>query len=113
MSGWESDAQVALGLVLAAPLLAVIGFALFDIVRRRDLGAVRTAVYAALVVFVLPATLLYLLSRPTSVVRHRERERDDWRDELLDRLEQRPGDPPAIGRRQEQLLAARVDELRR
>jgi hypothetical protein len=113
VSTWELEVREVLTLLLVLPLLVVIGFALVDIVRRRDLGAVRKAVYAALVVLVLPATLLYLLSRPTSIVRHRERPTDDWRDELLDRLEQRPGGPPAISRRQEQLLAAQVDELRR
>ena len=113
MSGWELDAREALAALLVLPLLVVVVFALVDIVRRRDLGLVRKAVYVALVVFVLPATLLYLLSRPTSIVRHRERPSDDWREELLDRLEQLPGGRPAISRRQEQLLAARVDELRR
>lgn len=113
MSAWELDAREVLAVLLVLPLLVVIVFALVDIVRRRDLGLVRTTVYVALVVFVLPATLLYLLSRPTSIVRHRERPHDDWREELLDHLEQRPGGPPAISRRQEQLLAARVDELRR
>lgn len=113
MSAWELDAREVLAVLLVLPLLVVIVFALVDIVRRRDLGLVRKAVYVALVVFVLPATLLYLLSRPTSIVRHRERPHDDWREELLDHLEQRPGGPPAISRRQEQLLAARVDELRR
>jgi hypothetical protein len=113
VSGWELEAREVLAVLLVLPLLVVIVFALVDIVRRRDLGLVRKAVYVALVVFVLPATLLYLLSRPTSIVRHRERPSDDWREALLDRLEQRPGGPPAISRRQEQLLAARVDELRR
>lgn len=112
MSGWELDVREVLAVLLVLPLVVVIVFALIDIVRRRDLGLVRKAVYVALVVFVLPATLLYLLSRPTSVVRHRERPVDDWRDELLTRLEQRPGGPPVLGPRQEQLLAARVDELR-
>jgi hypothetical protein len=112
VSGWELDVREVLAVLLVLPLLVVIVFALVDIVRRRDLGLLRKAVYVALVVFVLPATLLYLLSRPTSIVRHRERPVDDWRDELLARLEQRPGGPPALGRRQEQLLAARVDELR-
>jgi hypothetical protein len=45
-------------------------------------------------------------------VRHRERDRDDWRDDLLARLEMRPGDPPAVSRRQEQLLLERVEALR-
>ncbi len=112
MSGWELEAREVLAVLSVLPLLVVIVFALVDIVRRRDLGLVRKAVYVALVVFVLPATLLYLLSRPTSIVRHRERPSDDWREELIDHLEQRPGGPPAISRRQEQLLAARVDELR-
>jgi hypothetical protein len=113
VSTWELDARTVLSLLLVLPLLVVIVFALVDILRRRDLGLLRKAVYVALVVFVLPATLLYLLSRPTSIVRHRERPVDDWRDELLARLEQRPGGPPAVGPRQEQLLAARVDDLRR
>jgi hypothetical protein len=113
MSTWQGDAQAALGLLLVLPLLVVIVFALVDIVRRRDLGPLRKAVYLALVILVLPATLLYLLSRPTSIVRHRDHDRHDWRDELLDRLEQRPGDPPPVGPRQEQLLAQRVAQLRR
>ena len=112
-SGWEVEARPVMIVLSGLPLLVVIVLALSDIVRRRDLGPVRKVVYLALVVIVLPATLFYLLSRPTSIVRHRERPRDDWRTGLLDRLEQRPGGPPAISRRQEQLLAARVEELRR
>jgi hypothetical protein len=81
-------------------------------VRRGDLPLLRKVVYATVVVLVLPATLLYLLSRPTSIVRHRERIEDDWRDGLVDALEARPGAPPVLGRREEQLLAERVAQLR-
>jgi len=112
MSRAMRDGEVVVSVLLSLPIFAVWAFALFDIVRRPDLRVVRKVVYAVVIVLVLPMTLLYLLARPTSIVRHRTRERDDWRDELLARLESRPGDPPVVGRRQEELLLERVDALR-
>lgn len=113
MSRWQADAEVVLSVLLTLPILAVWAFALVDIVRRGDLPWIRKVVYAAVVVLVLPATLLYLLSRPTSIVRHRERNVEDWREGLVDLLEAPPGSPPVLGRRQEQLLAERVAQLGR
>lgn len=106
------DGQVVVSVLFALPIFAVWAFALFDIARRSDLRLIRKVVYAAVVVLVFPATLLYLLSRPTSIVRHRDREREDWRDDLLAQLETRPGDPPVLGRRQEELLLEQVRALR-
>ena len=112
MNRMVRDGEVVVSVLLSLPIFAVWAFALFDIVRRPDLRLVRKVVYAAVVVLVFPSTLLYLLARPTSIVRHRGREREDWRDELLARLELRPGDPPVVSRRQEQLLLERVEALR-
>ncbi|MHB1139017.1 MAG: hypothetical protein ACYC2O_08670 [Microthrixaceae bacterium] len=112
MSRLSDDAQLLISLLFSLPILAVWAFALVDIVRRPDLKVVRKVVYSLVVVLVFPVTLLYLLSRPTSIVRHRDRTREDWRDELLDRLDARPGDPPVVGIRQEQLLLERVERLR-
>lgn len=99
-------------LLLSIPILVVWGFTLFDISRRPDLRRARKVVYAVIVVLVFPAALLYLFSRPTSIVRHRERNRPDWRNDLLARLETPPGGRPAVGPRQEELLLERVDQLR-
>lgn len=54
-----------LPLVAAIPLLLLIGYTLFDIVRRTDLSWARKVVWAVLVV-VLPVvgTFLYLVARP-------------------------------------------------
>jgi len=106
-----ADAEVAVSLLLSLPLLVVWGFALFDIVRRPDLARVRKAVWGAVVLLVFPATLLYLLARPTSLVRHRDRGSDDWRDRLVRRLESGPGPPPVLGPREEAELLARVRAL--
>jgi hypothetical protein len=98
----------ALSVLLSLPILAAWGFTLYDIVRRGDIPIIRKVVYAALVVLVVPAALLYLLSRPTSLVRHRERDRPDWREDLVDVLDARPGDPPVVGRSEEERMAERV-----
>ena len=112
MSRLSDDAQIVVSLLFSLPILAVWAFALYDIVRRPDLKVIRKVVYSVVVVLVFPATLLYLLSRPTSIVRHRERQREDWREDLVDHLSARPGAPPVLGRRQEQLLLDRVEQLR-
>lgn len=112
MSRAQHDISVAVSVLLALPIFAVWGFALVDIVRRPDLRVVRKVVYGAIVVLVFPATLLYLLSRPTSIVRHHERAPEDWRDQLVDHLEVRPGAPPVASRRDEQRMLERVEQLR-
>ena len=111
MSTLEPDVAAAVSVLMTVPILVVWVFALYDIVRRRDLPVIRKVAYAAIVVLVLPATLLYLLSRPTSIVRHRDRSNDDWREQLVARLDARPGGPPVVGRRQEELLVERVRQL--
>jgi len=113
MSDARHDIGVAVSILLTVPIFAVWAFALLDIVRRPDLRALRKVVYGAIVVLVFPATLLYLLARPTSIVRHRTHDREDWRDELVDRLEARPGGPPVVSRSQEQQMLDRVGRLRR
>jgi hypothetical protein len=107
----DPDAAAALSVLMTLPIVVVWVFALYDIVQRRDLPAIRKVAYAAIVVLVLPATLLYLLSRPTSIVRHHDRSTDDWREGLVERLDARPGGPPVLGRRQEELLVERVRQL--
>lgn len=111
MNALEPDAAAALSVLMTLPIVVVWVFALYDIVRRSDLPVIRKVAYAAIVVLVLPATLLYLLSRPTSIVRHRDRSDDDWREQLVARLDARPGGPPVVGRRQEELLVERVRQL--
>ena len=101
----------ALSLLLSLPILAAWAFSLYDIVRRGDIPVIRKVVYAALVVVVVPLSLLYLLSRPTSIVRHRERDRADWREDLVDVLDARPGDPPVVSRRQEEQMVEAVRSL--
>lgn len=109
MSTVTRDAQIALSVLLTLPILAVWAFALVDIVRRRDLPPWRRTAYAAIVVLVVPATLLYLLARPTSLVRHRDRRRDDWRAELVGALDT-PGVAVAPSQRRE--LLAHLEPLR-
>jgi hypothetical protein len=101
----------ALSLLLSLPILAAWAFSLYDIVRRGDIPVIRKVVYAALVVVVVPLSLLYLLSRPTSIVRHRERDRADWREDLVDVLDARPGDPPVVSRGQEEQMVEAVRPL--
>ncbi|MEI2696838.1 MAG: hypothetical protein V9E94_00350 [Microthrixaceae bacterium] len=112
MSTATADLSIAITVLFTIPIVVVWAFAVLDIVGRRDLTAAGRAVYIAAVAFFVPLAVVYLLSRPTSVVRHRESDRVDPRDDLLNRLEQHPGAPPALGRRQEELLVERVSELR-
>ena len=107
---WERTGSV-LSVLLSLPIVAVWAFAVYDLVRRGDIPVVRKVVLGALVVVVVPVALLYLLSRPTSLVRHRERAADDWREDLVDRLEARPGDPPVLGPREEERLRELVRSL--
>ncbi len=52
-------------LVVSVPALILVGFTIFDAVRRRDLTAWRKALWLALVVVVpVLGTFLYLLARP-------------------------------------------------
>ena len=110
-TAWQ-DIQDIVSVLLSIPILVVWGFTLFDISRRPDLPRIRKVVYAVIVVLVFPAALLYLFSRPTSIVRHRDRSRPDWRSDLMARLETPPGGRPAVGPRQEEQLLERVDQLR-
>lgn len=111
MSGWQAEFARVVTVLFAVPVFVVWTFAVVDILRRRDLKVVRRAVFAVAVVIAPPAAVLYLLSRPTSIVRHREPTVGDSRDALLDRLEQRRGDPPLMSLRQEQLLLEQVTAL--
>lgn len=110
MTTIERDLELVVSLLLTLPIFAVVVFAVVDVVRRTDLPRVKKVAYGAVVVLIVPAALLYLLSRPTSLVRHRDRTPQDWRDDLVARLVARPGSPPTVGPRQEQLLLERVEE---
>jgi hypothetical protein len=106
----ERDLEVVVSVLLALPILAVVALAVLDVIRRTDLPRVRKVAYGAAVVLFSPAAVLYLLSRPTSLVRHRDRSRPDWRGDLVARLTAPPGAPPTVGPRQEQLLLEQVLE---
>lgn len=104
---------VVLPALLGAPVTIAWALSLADVARRRDLDPGRKVLYATILVIVVPATLLYLLSRPTSVVRLRQRPGlsrapADWRNDLLRRLEQRPGGPPVLGPSEEREMRTRV-----
>ncbi len=110
MTTVEHDIEVLVSILLVLPVFAVMVLAIVDVLRRPDLTAVKKVAYGAIIVLVSPAALLYLLSRPTSLVRHRDRTRPDWRDDLVARLLTRPGAPPPVGPRQEELLLERVEQ---
>lgn len=87
--------------LVSLPGIVATAFALVDILGRRDLTRARKLVYAAGVVLVLPVTLLYLLSRPTSLVRHRTdpvvgTAAEDWRRGLVAVLDAPVGSPPSV-----------------
>ncbi len=112
MSSVEADLSAVVTVLLAVPLFLVWAFTVVDILRRRDLTVIGKAVHVGVVAVFVPLAVVYLLSRPTSVVRHRESAREDPRDDLLARLEQTPGGPPALGKRQEELLLRQIVALR-
>lgn len=104
--------------LLAAPIFVAWGFALVDIARRPELGRPRKLVYGAVLVLFVPATLVYLLSRPTIVASHRARfpwtsarpspAQPDWRGKLLSRLEQGRASPPLTSRSEDAMMIERV-----
>ena len=103
--------------LLSAPLFVAWAFALADIARRRDLRPITKAIYAVTLFFVVPATLVYLLARPTSVVGHRTlrsplRAEVDWRDALLRRIETSSGSVPVVSRSDEGDFIERITRLR-
>lgn len=109
MTTVEHDVEVLVSLLLVLPVVAVMVVAIVDVLRRPDLTVVRKVAYGAVIVLVSPAALLYLLSRPTSLVRHRDRTQPDWRDDLVAHLVVRTGSPPTLGPRQEALLLEQVE----
>ena len=112
MSTAGADLSVAITVLFTVPVVLVWVFAVLDILGRRDLTVIGRAAYVGAVVFFVPLAVIYLLSRPTSVVRHREPDRADPRDDLLNRLEQPSGAPPVLGRSQEAQLVEQVAQLR-
>lgn len=104
--------------LLSVPVMTAWVFALVDIARRRDLGIERKVAYGAVLFFVVPATLFYLLSRPSAIVGHRSwmhapRRSDDWRRTLVRQLEHSDGAPPVTSRSEASELVERVNALRR
>ncbi|MGB6059880.1 MAG: hypothetical protein WBF71_16610 [Microthrixaceae bacterium] len=103
--------------LLSVPVVVAWVFALFDIARRRDLRIERKVVYGAVLIFVVPATLFYLLSRPSTMVGHRSwmhapRRSDDWRRTLVRQLERTEGAPPVTSPSEALDLLERVHRLR-
>jgi hypothetical protein len=108
----ELDLATVLSVLFTLPLVAVVVAVVVDVLGRPDLSTPRKVVYVAIVVLVVPAALLYLLSRPTSVVRHHDRARPDWRADLLDHLEAPAHGRPAVGPARERELRDRIAALR-
>jgi hypothetical protein len=107
----EADLAAVVSVLLALPLVALVAVVLADILRRSDLTMVRKAVYGMVAVLVVPASLVYLLSRPTSIVRHHDRRGPDWRSDLVAHLEASSMGRPVVGPGQERQLAERVRAL--
>lgn len=107
-----------ISVMLSIPVMAATIFALVDVVGRNDLTSSRKALYAAGVVFVAPVTLLYLLSRPTSVVRHRTDtvaggSSGDWSRGLVTVLETPPGATPSMSSGEIRGMIERIDAVGR
>lgn len=103
--------------LLSVPVVVAWVFALFDIARRRDLRIERKVAYGAVLIFVVPATLFYLLSRPSAMAGHRSwmhapRRSGDWRRTLVNQLERAEGAPPVTSRSEASELVERVHKLR-
>lgn len=113
----HSTVLAAISLLLSIPVMAAWAFALLDIVRRRDLGIERKIAYGALLIAVVPVTLLYLLSRPSVLVGPRTFMRtpspaDDWRRTLIKQIELTDGAPPVTGPSESREMLERVNRLR-
>ena len=76
-----------LRVMVTVPLVIVWVLAMLDVVTRPDLRPTRKVVVLAALLAVFPLTLLYLLARPTSLVRDTEANDDDWRFGLVARLD--------------------------
>jgi hypothetical protein len=80
-------ARDVVGLLVFLPAVAVWLIALVDVLRRRDMHHRRRIATAVVITLVFPLTLLYLLGRPPSSVRHGPETADDPRAPLVRRLE--------------------------
>lgn len=113
----RSTVLAAISLLLSIPVMVAWVFALVDVARRRDLGIERKIAYGAVLVAVVPVTLLYLLSRPSAVAGprsflHSPRPADDWRRTLISQIELADGAPPVAGPSESREMLERVNRLR-
>lgn len=92
--------------ILLAPMILLWILAILDVLDRGDLTVGRKFVMAAVMLVFLPAAIVYLIARPTSVVHHGNDQERDWRDDLMDRLD---GDPVPVDGFTDPELRSRVD----
>ena len=84
--------EVALALALVA-LVGIWLLALVDVVTRRDLPVTHKVLLVVVLVLLVPVAVIYVLGRPITGVRRTRHLPDDWRSELVGRLEADGGDP--------------------
>ena len=113
----RSTVLAAISVLLSIPVMVAWVFALVDVARRRDLGIECKIAYGAVLVAVVPVTLLYLLSRPSVLVGPRTFMRtpspaDDWRRTLISQIELADGAPPVASPSESRDMLERVNRLR-
>lgn len=81
----KADTIIELALIL--PVLLIWAISLRDVMRRRDLGRKQRVAFAAVLLFLPPLAVLYLLIRPPVSVRRGAVHSDDPRARLVDELE--------------------------
>lgn len=109
----DRDVLPVVTMLVSIPVLLATVFAVVDIVGRRDLTPSRKAIYLAGVILVAPVTLLYLWSRPTSLVRHRTdpvvaSSTDDWRRGMMRTLEMPVDSLPTASDGELRVILARI-----
>jgi hypothetical protein len=85
-----AEAAVATDVLLLLALVALVGIwllALVDVVTRRDLPVTHKVLLVVVLALLVPVSVIYVLGRPITGVRRTRRLPDDWRSELVARLE--------------------------
>jgi hypothetical protein len=84
--------EVALALALVA-LVGIWLLAIIDVLTRRDLPVTHKVLLVVVLVLLVPVAVIYVLGRPITGVRRTRHLPDDWRSELVARLEDDGQDP--------------------
>jgi hypothetical protein len=91
-----AEAVVVTDVVLSLAVLALVGIwllALVDVVGRRDLPVTHKVLLVVVLVLLVPVAVIYVLGRPITGVRRTRHLPDDWRSELVARLQDGGDDP--------------------